>query len=374
MRFNILESVRSNMMHALQRLNERSKTLLQILVSQLHDQADKENTEKECTKTCYLLTLPTELLLNITSYLPVLPEACLALTCKRLSTIYHSTLLSESLDFNQEFTPSLHHYQNSYNFITPRWQFINLLEDSRWKACSKCLKLHRTTSFSTRELKRKSEDRTCNLGDAAGIVDLCPCIKLTYNDKMELIELLERRKEPIAALVTLFGSHVSGSFSWHGCTKTYGSTQLKIEIFPELDENNQLNIKTKYLLSVDLEKLGEIEHLTPRLGCAHRSVDLWLASVCQRTHQYCDGSCTSCKQIAICGICNTWLRCPRKGPCRMDKESGKAIYSFLTERCLGGISSIPDQAWAAQRIHPAENGNKKTVRSVHGSFAFGFLF
>ena len=138
MRFNIFESVRYNKMHALRHLNERSKTLLQILVSRSHDQPDKENTERD--KTCYLLTLPTELLLNITSYLPVLPEACLALTCKRLLTICHSTLLSDSSDFNQEFMPLLHHYQNSYNFNTPRWQFITLLEDNRWKACSKCLK------------------------------------------------------------------------------------------------------------------------------------------------------------------------------------------------------------------------------------------
>lgn len=359
-------------MHTLRRLNERSKTLLQILDSRLHDQAELENMGREYTKRCYLLELPTESLLNIISYLPVIPEASLALTCKRLFTICHLTLLSESLNFNREFTPRLHRYQNSYNFTTPRWQFINSLEDSRWKACSKCLKLHRITSFTTQELKRKSEDRSCNLGSAAGIVDLCPCIKMTYNDKMELIELLKRRKEPIAALATQFGTHVSGSFSWHNCTVSYGSTQLKIEISPELEESNQLNIKTKYLLSVEPGKLGEYEHLTPRLGCAHRSIDLWLASVCQKTHQLCDTSCSLCKQISTCDICNTMLRCPRKKPCRLDKESGKAIYLFWTERCLGGVSSIPDQAWAAQRIHPAEDGNKK-IRLVPGSFAFGFL-
>ena len=269
--FNIFESVQYNKMHALWCLNELSKTLLQILVSWSHDQADKENMERD--KICYLLTLLTELLLNITSYLPVLPEACLALTCKWLLTICHLTLLSDSSDFNQEFMPLLHHYQNSYNFNTPWWQFITLLENNRWKACLKCLKWHWTTSFSTWELKCKSEDWTCHFGNTAGIVDLCPCIKLTYNDKMELIELLERRKESIAVLVTLFGSHVSWSFSWHCCTKTYGSTELKIEILPELDESNRC------YQSIDREKLGEIGRL--RTSTWVRALVSWLMA-CQR--------------------------------------------------------------------------------------------
>jgi hypothetical protein len=39
----------------------------------------------------------------------------------------------------------------------------------------------------------------------------------------------------------------------------------------------------------------------------------------------------------------------------VEEESGKAIYFFWTERCLGGTTPLPDQMWASQRIHPAEN-------------------
>ncbi|GCB27990.1 MAU2 chromatid cohesion factor homolog [Aspergillus awamori] len=232
---------------------------------------------------CYLLALPTELLLEIISHLSVLPEACLALTCKRLYSICGATLGAKPLHFSRDFAPLFHHYRNGHNFVTPRWQFINLLEDNRWRACSRCLKLHPRSFFPARELKRKSEDRSCNLGSSAGIVDLCPCKKLTFQDKMELVELLRVRRKTITDLAVQFGSGMKQQrFCWHSCTEDYGSTQLDIEIYPELDDEDQLKIKTEYRLRTGSGQLGKEEHMTPRFGCAHRSVDLWLSSYMQQ--------------------------------------------------------------------------------------------
>lgn len=130
---------------------------------------------------------------------------------------------------------------------------------------------------------------------------------------------------------------------------------MKIEIYPELDDEDQLKIKTEYHLMTAPGQLGKEEFMTSRFGCAHRSVDLWLSGVCQTTIcQLYENHCASCQRIAICNSCNTFLKCPRQHHCRVDEETGTAIYSFWTERCLGSTLPVPDATWAAQRIHPAE--------------------
>ncbi|KAF5866208.1 hypothetical protein ETB97_000172 [Aspergillus alliaceus] len=315
-----------------------------------------KSAEVDSTKRCYLLELPTELLLEIISHLPVLSEACLALTSKRLFAVSSAILDSKSLHFSRDFAPLFHHYRNGHSFVTTRWQFIKMLENGTWRACSKCLKLHPRGLFPARELKRKAEERSCSLGNSAGIVDLCPCKKLTFRDKMDLVELLLMRQKSVIALAAQYGTGVQERFCWHTCTEDYGSTQIKVELFPELDENGQLKIKTEYQLSTRSGQLGKEESITPRFGCAHRSIDLWLSSVCQTTIcRLYDNFCDSCKRISICNTCNASLKCPRKQPCHVDENTGRATYFFWTERCLGGTSPIPDQTWAAQRIHPAEN-------------------
>lgn len=314
----------------------------------------KKQPKKEGPARGYLLELPTELLLEIISHLTLLPEAALALTCKRMFAISGDILTSKSLRFNRDFAPLFHHYRNGHNFVTPRWQFINLLENSRWRVCSKCLKLHPRAAFTPRELRRKSENRTCNLGELAGIVDLCPCKKLTFRDKMELIDHLRVRKISLAALRSEFGNMVTDRYCWHSCTEQYGPTELKIALFPQLDDEDQLIIRTEYLLTTESGQVGKEECMTPRFGCAHRSMDLWLSSVHQTTIcRLYDSFCSSCQRISICSACNTMLKCPRKQPLNVD-QPGKVIYSFWTQRCLGSSIPVPDRDWAIQRIHPAE--------------------
>ncbi|KAL4918024.1 cohesin loading factor-domain-containing protein [Aspergillus aurantiobrunneus] len=310
--------------------------------------------EQDSPNRCYLLELPTELLLEIISHLSELPEACLALTCKRLLSISAPILDSKSFQFSRDFAPLFHHYRNGHSFATTRWQLVKVLEDRRWRACSKCLKLHPRSAFPPRELRRRPDDRACILGSFAGVVDLCPCKKLTFRDKVELVELLKIRQKSVSLLASQFGG-VEERFCWHSCAENYGSTQLKIDIFPELDDEEQLRIRTEYHLTTAAGQLGKEEYMTARFGCAHRSVDLWLSGVCQTTIcQLYENRCASCQRIAICNSCNTSLKCPRQQPCGIDKESGRATYSFWTERCLGGASPVPDGVWAAQRIHPAE--------------------
>ncbi|GIC88546.1 uncharacterized protein Aud_004941 [Aspergillus udagawae] len=263
------------MVYPFRRAGEKLKTVAKMDTWVSGQSEDRTIATKPSTR-CHLLELPTELLLEIISHLSVIPETCLALTCKRLFAI--SGAIFGSVRFSHDFAPLFHHYRNGHNFVTTRWQLINILENSRWWACSKCLKLHSRDAFSSRELRRKPEDRACLLGNFAGIVDLCPCKKLTFRDKMDLVELLKVRQRPVAALQSQFGASIQQRFCWHSCSKDYGPTQLHIEIFPELDDQDQLRIKTEYRLTTESGKLGKEEYITPRFGCAHRSVDLWLSS------------------------------------------------------------------------------------------------
>lgn len=303
---------------------------------------------------CYLMELPTELLLEIISHLTALPEAALALTNKRMFAISGEILSSKSLHFSRDFAPLFHHYRNGHNFVTPRWLFLNLLENSSWKLCSKCLKLHPRNAFSSRELRRKPDSRTCNIGNLAGIVDLCPCKKLTFRDKLDLADHIRVRQTTLEALHSESTNEPENRYCWHTCTEQYGPTELKTSLFPELDYDGQLIIRTEYQLTTESGQVGKEDFMTPRFGCAHRSVDLWLSSVHQTTIcRLFDTFCSSCQRISICSACDTTLKCPRKEPFHTEK-SGRATYSCWTRRCLGGTGPAPDQAWAGQRIHPAE--------------------
>ncbi|KAE8151588.1 hypothetical protein BDV25DRAFT_171350 [Aspergillus avenaceus] len=312
--------------------------------------------EKHTTGRCHLLELPAELLIGIASYLAVVPRACLAMTCKRLFAVEAVSLKSQSLCFDQDFAPVFQHYRNNHTFRSDRWQLIISLEDQRWLACSRCLKLHPQSSFSMRERNRPPNDRLCNLGPLAGIVGLCPCMKMTFRDKIDLVELLQVRERAMTALATQCGP-IMRDFCWHSCVTNYASTEMKVELYPELDSNNMLNIRTNYQLRVVKGRLGTKEYITPRLGCPHRSLDLWLTSVCQTDLcPRCGTPCTMASRISACDRCKTSMQCTLKQPTTGGEQDGRVVYLFSTERCIGrGDISMPDQGWAIQRSHPADS-------------------
>jgi hypothetical protein len=347
----IIRKSPSDMSDRVHRATEKFKTMIKMRTwSPKRAKKQQENGHGRC----YLMELPTELLLEIISHLTVLPEAAFALTNKRMFAISGEILLSKSLRFNRDFAPLFHHYRNGHNFVTPRWSFLNLLENSRWKLCSKCLKLHPRAAFSSRELRRKPESRTCNVGELAGVVDLCPCKKLTFRDKLDLADHVRVRQATLEPLKSKFGNAVDDRYCWHTCTEQYGPTELTTSLFPEINADNQLVLRTEYQLTTESGQVGKEDYMTPRFGCAHRSVDLWVSSVHQTTIcRLFDSFCSSCKRISVCSACDTTLTCPRKAPFH-SKKSGKATYSFWTQRSLGGMGPAPDPAWGAQRIHPAE--------------------
>lgn len=320
---------------------------------EVEPQTDIEVVTQQQDKKCYIMDLPTELLALISAELDPLSEACLALTCKRLLLISGTSFRSECLQFKNDFAPLLHHYRASQSYATERWKMIERLEDRRWLACSKCLKLHPRMAFPAKELRSSPTARACNLGELAGLVDLCPCIKLTFRDKVNLVKILKDREVLNQMPSAIFGSRgYDERYLWHSCTMTYGSTEFKIDIYPELNDAEQLIIRTEYRMYTAPHTLGKQQHISPRFGCAHRSIDLWLSSVCQAI--YChrhDTFCSACKLISTCNTCGTVLKCPNRRA-HISPEADKATYFFWTLRCLGSSTAMPDAEFAVQRIHP----------------------
>ncbi|RAO72128.1 uncharacterized protein BHQ10_008140 [Talaromyces amestolkiae] len=301
---------------------------------EVETQKDTEILSQQQDKQCYIMDLPTELLALISAELDPLSEACLAMTCKRLLLISGKSFRSDCLRFKKDFAPLLHHYRDSQTYASERWKLIERLEDRRWLACSKCLKLHPRMAFPAKEFRSSPTARVCNLGESAGLVDLCPCIKLTFQDKVKLVKELKDREVLSKMPSAIFGSRgYDERYLWHSCTVTYGSTEFKIDIYPELNDAEQLMIRTEYRMSTAPHTLGKQQHISPRFGCAHRSMDLWLSS------------------ISTCRTCGTVLKCPNRRA-HISPEADKATYFFWTLRCLGNSTAMPDAEFAAQRIHP----------------------
>lgn len=340
-------------------------TMVKLLRDKLRRGGGKSQETNDAQHKCYILELPTELLYLITSNLPVAAEAAFALTCKQLLTISTRALFNDTLRFNKDFAPRFHHYRTKQSFQTDRWQLILHLENKKWSACSKCLILHPREAFSTKELRRLPETRVCHFGDLAGIVDICPCKKLTFQGKLRLVEELKTRIMLAEIPSSISGSRVRERYLWHSCAVSYGSTDIQINIFPELEESGNLSIRTEYRMFVERDGLANDQNITPRFGCAHRSLDLWLSSVCQTLycHRY-ETICSACKKILGCNKCDSTLSCPSKRP-HQSYENKKAAYYFWTKRCLGGSTTLPDKVWAAQRIHPAGSSDKwETCREL----------
>lgn len=75
-----------NMVYPFRRAGDKLKAVAKM-DTWVRGQPEEYPTATKPSSRCYLLELPTELLLEIISHLSVIPETCLALTCKRLLAI-----------------------------------------------------------------------------------------------------------------------------------------------------------------------------------------------------------------------------------------------------------------------------------------------
>ena len=328
--------------------------LLKSLI--LKRESSTKGSGKKKPQRCFILDLPTELLCQVDSYLPGISAACLALTCKRFYQVSGAALHADKLQSKIEFSSLFKNYATAM-FENDRWRFLEILENRRWIACSKCLTLHPRSSFSSKELNRKPIARVCRLGELAGVVDLCPCKQLTFQGTLGLVNHLYARENFEELLKGVGGYGPRRRYLWHSCTQRYGSSALKIDLFPEVDYAERLLVRTEYHLYVEREKLGGQERITTRFGCPHQLLDGWLTYVanCQ-TPQF--------GWMSTCGSCRSELT-SRKGPYHCE-QTDKEVFYFDTLRILGTVATfpgtlgsvrklatVPDRQWALQRAHPS---------------------
>ncbi|KAL4969955.1 F-box protein [Aspergillus stella-maris] len=178
---------------------------------------------KLCRSRTSLSKLPIHILTQIFDLLPLLDQACLALTCKSFHFIFNAVLEHEQFRFPRLYqlellespsgTPPLNldlrpvsslyikegsrHYARNAGLGKlgyTRHQLLLRLEDRRLKYCVKCMKLHHRESFAQPTYHGPMVYRDYCWSEA-GVVDICPCISLTIRDKARIVQCLRRMKK-----------------------------------------------------------------------------------------------------------------------------------------------------------------------------------
>lgn len=193
-----------------------------------------------------LLDLPTELLLQIFSYLPLPSQASLTLSSKGLYQLFNYVLGSKELRFPRMPRKNRKAYWKTDQRLQ-RMSLLLLLQNKTWACCGRCQRLHRRTEFPWQQLRdHHAWNRACM--PYAGIVDLCPCISLTLRDRAHIVEYLKapESKKPSLNLITrgiLLPQKPSKEYLVHKCT---AYRHFRIEMRFEITGTDQLITCTQY--------------------------------------------------------------------------------------------------------------------------------
>ena len=289
--------------------------------------------------------LPVELMLQISTQLPFICQVSLALSCKsslKLLGGRKAILGFRELHHPREVSSSrFPHRQDA--FSTPRWELLLRLQDDCWRLCPGCLKLHPVSEFSGSELAKSANKRTCVFGTLTGLVHLCPCIKVTFRDKLGLMRRLGSspyipKKDPWRpALETV-------NLVSHECNYHYGTTHIRAELSSFLDSNGELVIRTKY--DISCVKLPHSIGYLP-LCCPHRSISTHIEDLL-KSHSYLKSSCSmpyyKYRKSTPCRWCTTSI-----DDFKFRRHRGKNhTCSFETLRRLGKEKSRADETWYNQ--------------------------
>lgn len=145
-----------------------------------------------------LCDLPVELVLHIISFIQSdLDRLCFALSCKSLLELTDCWPLPAEWGVMTRSIPDYlnHRFYNWEKVGRDRWELLRRLENSRWRRCMGCYKLHPVKEFHKLDLWTPAWRRTCIFGTAVGIVRLCPCVEMTFRDKVRITKELIRQQQ-----------------------------------------------------------------------------------------------------------------------------------------------------------------------------------
>lgn len=299
--------------------------------------------------------LSTEIALEIGTYLSEIDYLCLALTCKSLmnildgsKTLQRSPKFRESTE-NPLFWPNriFYRFQSRHD----RGELLQRLEDSRWRLCNGCFKLHPINEFSLQDLKTSNLKRTCVYGPLVGVVRLCPCTEMTFRDKSKLVKKLSSCRQaqvlgfktcsPVLDSVVFIGRHQ--------CSHLYDSGQAKVQCKLKLilEEDQNFVVETKYTVAgTDLPN-NLLQNIV--LLCPHRRIDDQISDLIKQnmpveiTH---GRHWRSSNYSMTCPKCQTTTFNARW--CIEPSNNTEDICSFTTRRCFGKAIDEADDIWYQQ--------------------------
>ena len=300
----------------------------------------------------HLLNLPLDLLLIVVSELPDASVVSLALTCKSLLSRFSASSIFCKVRLPSEQPRTFRDLEMSKPEVyqPARWEFLHFLEkDSRgaWYLCSECFTLHPPKMFLSwmmSPLKScsqfgKASSRTCRgwrqplcsishyASAPTGIVDLCPCIKLTIGKKRQIIARLREGKKFHA------DGRPAADFWWHECRQIYGNVQMELRIGLFLYDGTKaidparpgaygtwifnwtpikgaLGVLLEYRLTFPLQSAEQ----SPRLLCPHRNLlkSIRRLSKCRQAQITPGKFCETCRKYQFCPHCRTKVHDLRK--------------------------------------------------------------
>lgn len=284
---------------------------------------------------CFISRLPVEILTEIANILPSRSKLCLTLSCKSfMKTLDASGQLLRSPEFQhpQEQVTPLHYWNRKHIFTSERWKLLKQLEDDKWYCCAGCQKLHPASDFREDTYRWGAEERTCKFGPQVGIVHLCPCIKMTFRDKLKLRSVLKQFRWP-----KISGSMLAHPQHWHECcykySSEYGSVTVKLKVTPTIETSGNLIIISNY--SISGPSLCQTLLSVRRLCCQHRSIFYYIIDLYNLqgagNQQY--------RRIMTCKWCSTVFQIA---------ELGEELCTFTTIRSLGAGTCYADETWYKQ--------------------------
>ena len=304
----------------------------------------------------YLTKLPNEILYQISDYLPASSLGCLALTSKTFGF-----LLPEArsiLQLSSEYSMVGQTVKYPWQCQSQRYLFLRLLEmdiNPHHFLCWDCFTLHPRTAFSKFASQSKQSFRerirhfdsgkaifmSCSRDHRmehprlpetlAGIVDLCPCIKLTPTMKRRIEAMLHKRKY----------SGETSLVPWHTCHHQYDhqvSLEIKIWLYLKYSTNS-LMARVEYRRT----RPSDWPFFGPRRYCPHRTLDQSLCTLrkCHNTHDE-NSTCANYRRLRSCSVCDTEL---------IAVYSVEDAPSIMTTDIVCVGRCLSDQNWSSNAVY-----------------------
>ena len=246
-------------------------------------------------------------------------------------------------------------------FQPERWKFLRLLEkdiSDKWLLCFDCFILHPRHVFvnpktplvpwlksccgllnsqgpprSCRYLSRTTPNQKAGSSSLSGVVDLCPCVRMTPA-KRERIQALRNE-------LTQNGPYGKNLRHGHSCIQVYDDIELKISLTPFIyEEDGELGFRFHYHRKSPVDSSS----VCPRMLCPHISLDTLIKtfSQCRDLHSK-DVVCARCKRLQHCPECHTIIFEFARDT---DSTSGKISYFVNLERRLD------EKLWNKHTVFP----------------------